>query len=155
MPVVSVRISWKLYGIVKLVAEEYDINLSDVMREAVQTYLSSQKHGLERLGKEAEIDRLVKQLDFLDRTQRKMLRSGSFLAKSLPKHWSPAKRWSVAVTGEEREALELFLGERDYLAKQIAKLATQVYTRKGKIVLQDHPPWYRIVPDEASGTDES
>jgi len=103
---------------------------------------------LDQLSNEAQIEELVKQLDFLDTTQRKMLRSGAFLAMQLPKDWSRAKRWSYAVKGEERDALERLLAEREHIAKQIAKLVTATYSRSVKIALLDRKPWYQIVTDK-------
>jgi hypothetical protein len=132
---------------VKAVADSFELKVSSVVRESLYYYLGSEQEGLEQLAKEAEIERLVRQLDFLDRTQRKMLRSGSFLAKNLPRDWPPAKRWAVAVGGEEREALELLLGEREHLAREIARLVKETYCRSGKVVLLDRSPWYKLLSD--------
>jgi hypothetical protein len=58
----------------------------------------------------------------------------------LPKDWSPVKRWALGVSGEEREALELLLGEREYLSKQIAEKVKETYSHKVRVVLIDHDP---------------
>jgi predicted transcriptional regulator len=144
MVLLNVRVSPKLLGLLKHVAEAHDVNASVVVREALQTYLEAPKQGLERVSREAEIGRLVKQLDFLDRTQRKMLRSGAFLGRNLPKDWPTAKKWAVGVSGSEKEALERLLGEREHLSKQIAKLVKETYKRKAQIVLIDRSPWYKL-----------
>lgn len=148
MSMLNVRVSPKVLDLVKQLADKQNVSLSVVVREALQTYLEAPKEGLELLSKEADIDRLAKQLDFLDRTQRKMLRSGSFLARSLPKDWPIAKRWAIGVSGEEKEALERFLGEREYLAKRIAGLVKETYSRKARVAIIDHDPWYKLVKGE-------
>jgi hypothetical protein len=144
MPVMSVRVSWKTHQLIVDLASNHDVKLSDVLRDAVHSYLQGEHEGLEHIANEAKIAELVHQLDFLDKTQRKMLRSGAFLAKSLPKDWSPAKRWATVVKGEEREALELLLGEREYLAQEIAARVKATYRRRANIMLLDRPPWYKI-----------
>ena len=122
-------------------AESSGVPVSQAVREALHAFLGCQKGDLERLAKEAEIDRCVRQLDFLDWAQRKMLRSGSFLGKSYPRDWTPVQRWAVGVSGEEREALELILAERESVAHMVAKLVKETYSGRGKwIVLTDRKP---------------
>jgi hypothetical protein len=148
MNVLSIRVPPKLLALVKAAAQRQKIPVSQLVRHAIKQQLTTDAQELQQLSNEAMIEHLVKQLDFLDHTQRKMLRSGAFLAMQLPKDWSRAKRWSYAVKGEEREALERLLAEREYIAKQIAKLAKTTYSRSIKIVLLDRKPWYQIKTDD-------
>ena len=145
MNVLSIRVPPKLLALLKASATDHKMPVSQLVRHAIHQQLNADAPELPQLSNEAQIEHLVHQLDFLDRTQRKMLRSGAFLAMQLPKDWSRAKRWSYAVKGEEREALERLLAEREHIAKQIAKLVKETYSRSIKIVLLDRKPWYKIV----------